>query len=98
MKLITFKSIAFLLKLSADIFSFINLKEETHFSVNNGFSLSTTNIVISKIQQKSFSICVSRKHTLQIKNYILHNILVGKDRSVVTTCGMIAPTANILQL
>jgi hypothetical protein len=90
MKVITFKPNAFLLKLSADHSSFNRKKENLLLSINF--------IVAYKIQQKSVGICVLKEHILQIKDYILHNILVGKDKSVVTTCKMIAPTATILRL
>ena len=98
MKLITFKPIAFLLRLSAEYFSFNNLKENVNYSANKNISFSINAIVASKTQQKSIGICNLENFSLQIKNYITNNILVGKDKSVVTICKMNAPTATILQL
>ncbi len=73
MKLITFKPIAFLLKLSVDYFSFKNIREDVNFSVNKNVLLSINVIVASKIQQKSIGICVLKK--VHSSNQKLHFIL-----------------------
>ena len=99
MKLITFKPIAFLLKLSvSNLFS--NKIEEFKLvvSTNKQISLLEVIIVALKSQQKSVGFFISQKRGPQFKNNIFYNILVGKDESVVTAGEVIVPTTIALQL
>ena len=95
-KLITFKPIAFLLKLSVSNLSFSNTKDIKVVSTNKKLSLLEVVIVAYKKQQESIGFSILKNWVLQFKNKFLNNILVGKDKSVVTIYKMVAPTATIL--
>ncbi len=95
-KLITFQPIAFLLKLSVSDYSFSNTRDIQVVSTNKKSSLLEIVIVAFKSQQESIGFSILKNRVLQFKNKFSNNILVGKDKSVVTIYKMVAPTATIL--
>ncbi|MCF6279225.1 MAG: hypothetical protein L3J14_02645 [Flavobacteriaceae bacterium] len=97
MKLITFQPIAFLLKLSVSDVSFSKTKGIRVVSTNKKLSLLEGVIVAFKSKQESIGFSISKVGFFNFKNKISNNILVGKDKSVVTNCNMIGPTPSALQ-
>jgi len=95
-KLITFQPIAFLLKLSVSDLSFSNTIDIQVVSTNKKLSLLEI-IVAFKSQQESIGFSIFKNRVLQFKNKFSNNILVGKDKSVVTDCNLMGPTPNSLQ-
>ncbi len=96
MKLITFKPITFLLKLSAGNNSPFYRKGFTVISINNkNLSLLGVVFVTLKSKQKRIGFPFIKK-TPQFSKNISQYILVGKDKSVVAICKMITPTVNTL--
>lgn len=91
MKLITYKPIAFLLKLLANNYSFNNKEGNTVISVNKNLSLLKV-ISVSQKQQKSIGFFISKVGFFNFKNNISKHILVGKDKSVVTIYNLLGPT------
>lgn len=96
-KLITFQPIAFLLKLSVSNFSFSNIRDIKVVSTNKKLSLLKVVIAAYKSKQESIGFFIYKVGFFNFKNKISNNILVGKDKSVVTDCNLIGPTPNALQ-
>lgn len=92
MESITFRPIAFLLKLLANNFTSNNKEDNTVISVNKNLSLLEVISVINKSQQKSIGFFISKVGFFNFKNKISNNILVGKDKSVVAIYNLFGPT------
>lgn len=95
MKLFTYKPITFLLSSSVGS-AFFDFRDSrfTVISINKTLSLTGKRFVTRKGQQKRIGFLYFKT----LINPILHHILVGKDKSVVTTNNMSIPTIDISRI